>query len=87
MSRECPFGAVWRMFCCQDAFGPRDHARDLPSGKVKFCAELIVGPAVDHAPAQEPPVPLVVDPVRDPAVDFAVCVLHRVLLCLLRLVV
>lgn len=80
MSRECPFGAVWRVFGCQDAFGPRDHARDLPSGKVKFCAELIVGPAVNPAPAQELPVPLAMDRLCNPPVDFCVRVLHRVLL-------
>ena len=87
MSRECPFGAVWRMFCCKSVSGPRYDPRDLPAGKVKFRAQLVVCPAVDHAPAQDLPVALVVDRLGDSAVDFTVCVLHRVLLCLLRRVV
>ena len=80
MSRECPFGAVWRMFCCQSVSGPRYDARDLPAREEKLDAQLVVGEAVDQAPAHEPPVPFAVDRLGDPLLDFAVSVLHCVLL-------
>lgn len=73
MSRECPFRAVVRrMFCCQDAFGPRYDARDLPAREEKLDAQLVVGLAVDESPPQQPAVSLAVDVLCDRFADLTV---------------
>jgi hypothetical protein len=68
------------MFCCQNASGARNNACNLSAREKKLSAQLVVGPAVNQTPAHDLPVSLAVDPLCDPAVDFAVCVLHCVLL-------
>ena len=85
MTRECPFCAVVRrMFCCQDVSGPRYDARDLPAREEKLDAQLVVGPAVDEAAPQQPPVSVAVYVLGDRLAELAVgetCgVFHGVLL-------